>query len=99
MRTQHSRTPDRYLLVTCAENASAIKVGWKDGSLSSFIKSLKNLVANDLTDIGLALKRSFDLLNQYRLVNNRETYGHVKKKKKQKTGERIEKKRLEKKEQ
>lgn len=74
-RHQNPRLPDRYLLTSCGENSSAIKISWKDGA--SFLKVLKNLVANDLSDLGPALKRSFDLVNQHRFTNNRETYGHV----------------------
>jgi integrator complex subunit 6 len=76
-RQTHGSNQDRYLLVTCATTISqAIKIGWKESTNShTFLNTLKNLEANDLTTLGLALKRAFDLLNQFRLHNDTDTYG------------------------
>ncbi len=41
------------------------------------MQELKNLVAKDLTSIGTALKRAFDLLNQFRLQSPIDNYGQV----------------------
>lgn len=38
---------------------------------------LKNLQARDLTGIGTALKKAFDLLNQYRLQTGIDNYGQA----------------------
>uniref|UniRef100_A0A6B2KX57 VWFA domain-containing protein n=1 Tax=Arcella intermedia TaxID=1963864 RepID=A0A6B2KX57_9EUKA len=73
-RNANSRS-DRYFLVTCAEGNAAVKVGWKNSHYHNFTKVLKTLVASDLSDLGSALKVSFDLLNQYRLLSGIDTYG------------------------
>jgi integrator complex subunit 6 len=39
------------------------------------MESLKNLEAGDLTDLGSALKETFELVNQYRLQTNVDNYG------------------------
>ena len=57
---------DRYMLLTLEEPPSNIKVGWKE-SMTIFTNELKNLKAVGLTNVGLVLKQSFDLLNLNRL--------------------------------
>lgn len=41
------------------------------------MQELKNLVAKDFTSIGAALKKTFDLLNQFRLQTGIDNYGQV----------------------
>jgi integrator complex subunit 6 len=41
------------------------------------MQEIKNLVAKDLTGIGTALKRAFDLLNQFRVQTGIDNYGLV----------------------
>jgi hypothetical protein len=53
-----------------------IQVGWKD-PIATFVRELKNLKAVDLSDIKAATRRGFELLNQYRLIYNNDTYGQV----------------------
>jgi hypothetical protein len=42
------------------------------------VQELKNLSARDLSGIGPALKKAFDLLNQFRLQTGKDNYGQVK---------------------
>ncbi|XP_033097215.1 integrator complex subunit 6-like [Anneissia japonica] len=72
MRDQTSRG-DRYMLVTCDEPGT-IKAGWKDNH-ATFMNELKNLEANSLSNIGLALRKTFDLLNVNRLYTGIDNYG------------------------
>jgi integrator complex subunit 6 len=66
---------DRYFLVTCEESlVSSIKAGWKE-SFNTFLQELKNLNARELTQLGPSLKRTFDLLNQFRLQTGIDNYG------------------------
>ncbi|KAL6052168.1 Integrator complex subunit 6 [Balamuthia mandrillaris] len=65
---------DRYFLVTCEEGPSAVKVGWND-SFAKFVEEVKSLKAQELSSLGPALKKSFDLLNQYRIQTPIENYG------------------------
>lgn len=77
LRSKHNPN-DRYFLVTCEEGISGIRCGWHTGmkdQMNVFLQELKNLVAKDLSSIGIALKRSFDLLNQYRIQNGIDCYG------------------------
>ena len=55
---------------------SLLQVGWND-SFNNFVEEVKNLTARDLSSIGTALKRAFDLLNQYRLQTSIDNYGQV----------------------
>jgi integrator complex subunit 6 len=75
---QRERDPlartDRYFLITTEDGLQAVKSGWKE-SYATFIQEVKNLQAKDLTNLGQALKRAFDLLNQYRLQNGIDNYG------------------------
>jgi hypothetical protein len=48
--------------------------GWKE-SFSSFVSTVKMLEAYDMTNLGQALKTSFDHLNQFRLQTNIDNYG------------------------
>jgi hypothetical protein len=53
-------------------------VGWAEClSVARLQEELKNLVACDLSSIGPALKRAFDVLNQHRLQYGYDTYGQV----------------------
>lgn len=51
-----------------------MQIGWKD-NFQAFTSAFKNLEANDLSQIGISLKRAFDLLNQFRLQSNVDNYG------------------------
>ena len=62
------------MLLTLDEPPSNIKVGWKE-SMAIFTNELKNLKAIGLTNVGVVLKQSFDLLNLNRLSAGMETYG------------------------
>lgn len=53
-----------------------MQAGWKD-SFPTFVQELKNLSARDLSGIGPALKKAFDLLNQFRLQTGKDNYGQV----------------------
>ncbi|EFC45171.1 predicted protein [Naegleria gruberi] len=69
----HQQKRDNYLLVTSGQK---VVVGWKDATESScFLQRLKSLKANDLTEIGPSLKKSFDVLNQHRLQKGVDHYG------------------------
>jgi integrator complex subunit 6 len=59
------------MLVTCGEQG----VPYKDNDTNHFLNIVKNLEANDLTEIGVALKKSFDLLNMTRLHDGTDSYG------------------------
>lgn len=41
------------------------------------MQEVKNLIAKDLSTVGQALKRAFDLLNMFRLQTNIDNYGQV----------------------
>lgn len=73
-RDQNMFRRDGFLLVTCEEGPIAIKCGRKS-PFSVFLNELKNLTAKDLSNIGPALKTTFDLVNQYRLQTNVDNYG------------------------
>nr|XP_054770937.1 integrator complex subunit 6-like [Lytechinus pictus] len=75
LRDQASRT-DRYMLVTCDESPATIKAGWKENP-AVFMTELKNLQATGLTNLGHALKMTFDLLNVNRLYSGIDNYGQV----------------------
>lgn len=64
---------DGYFLVDCSEGLSAVK------SLKTaptiFLNELKNLQAIHISNIGPALKTSFDLLNLSRIQKSLDTYG------------------------
>ncbi|KAL9656794.1 hypothetical protein ABK040_004331 [Willaertia magna] len=69
----HQQKKDNYFLITTNQK---VVVGWNDCNDSTiFLQRLKNLKANDLTEIGPSLKRCFDLLNQYRLQKGVDHYG------------------------
>lgn len=53
-----------------------MQAGWKE-PFTTFVQELKNLSARDLSGIGPALKKAFDLLNQFRLQSGRDNYGQV----------------------
>lgn len=71
--TKNSRG-DRYMLVTYDEPSKSIKAGWKE-NLQTFMGELKNIEGLGLSDIGRALKETFDLLNMNRLQSGMENYG------------------------
>jgi hypothetical protein len=50
--------------------------GWKETFLD-FIDAVKNLNAKELTSLGPAFKKSFDLLNQFRLQRGIDNYAQV----------------------
>ncbi|XP_066924176.1 integrator complex subunit 6-like [Clytia hemisphaerica] len=66
---------DRYMLVTYDENSKSVKAGWKGVNLQMFMTELKNLDGFNLSDVGRALKESFDLLNINRLHMGLDNYG------------------------
>src|SRR5690348_15353191 len=45
------------------------QAGWKD-TFMTFINEVKNLVSKDLTNLGNSLRLTFDLLNQFRPIDN-----------------------------
>ena len=65
---------DRYFLTSTADSLDALKATWRD-SFGTFVSQLKTLVAKDLGDIGVALQRTFDSLNQYRLHTGMDSFG------------------------
>lgn len=53
-----------------------VRVGWDQSTnKDAFLSELKNLRANDLSDVGSALKQAFELMNQIRLQFNWDNYG------------------------
>eukprot|EP01105_Mastigella_eilhardi_P018080 TRINITY_DN4177_c0_g2_i2.p1 TRINITY_DN4177_c0_g2~~TRINITY_DN4177_c0_g2_i2.p1 ORF type:complete len:703 (-),score=137.21 TRINITY_DN4177_c0_g2_i2:641-2548(-) len=62
---------DRFFLVTCD---TTVKAGWGD-AYAQFVQELKTLRALELTALGAALRRAFDLTNQYRLQWGIDSYG------------------------
>ena len=64
---------DAFYLVDCAEGLSAVK-SYKT-NVASFLNELKNLEAVHISNIGPALKTSFDLVNLFRVQNSSDTYG------------------------
>lgn len=54
----------------------SIQAGWADDT-RDFLRELKMLQAFDLSHVGVALKRSFDLLNMNRVNAGIDTYGMV----------------------
>jgi integrator complex subunit 6 len=73
VKNRSTRHADRWMLMTCGDET----VSWKECSnVNNFLNVVKNLEANDLTEIGVALKKSFDLLNMYRLELNTDSYGN-----------------------
>jgi integrator complex subunit 6 len=53
-----------------------VRIGWDQSTnKDAFLMELKNLRANDLSDIGSSLKQAFELMNQIRLQFNWDTYG------------------------
>jgi hypothetical protein len=65
---------DRYFLTSTADSLDALKATWRD-SFGTFVSQLKTLVAKDLGDVGVALQRTFDSLNQYRLHTGMDSFG------------------------
>eukprot|EP00729_Bicosta_minor_P019142 gene19142-9592_t len=65
---------DRYFLVTYGEGNTAIKVGGHLTPHANFQEELKNLVADDLSRPGQALKTTLDLINLYRMQNGIDNY-------------------------
>lgn len=65
---------DRFLLVTFEDGPGGVRVGWKDPFMA-FLQEVKNATAKDLTQVGPALKRAFDLINQFRLQTAIDNYG------------------------
>lgn len=65
---------DRFLLVTFEDGPGGVRCGWKE-PFSTFMQEVKNATAKDLTQVGPALKRAFDLLNQFRLQTSIDNYG------------------------
>lgn len=52
-----------------------VRVGWDQSTnKDAFLSELKNLRANDLSDVGAALKQAFELMNQIRLQLNWDNY-------------------------
>lgn len=66
---------DRYMLLTFEDPPYNIKAGWKE-SHSVFMNELKHLQASGITNLGLALKNAFDLLNLNRMQSGIDMYGH-----------------------
>lgn len=53
-----------------------VRIGWDQSTnKDAFLNELKNLRANDMSDIGSSLKQAFELMNQIRLQFNWDTYG------------------------
>jgi len=65
---------DRYMLLTFEDPPNNIKAGWKE-SHAVFMNELKHLTATGITNMGLALKNAFDLLNLNRMQSGIDTYG------------------------
>ena len=62
---------DRYMLVTF--DKPRVKAGWRE-NLQIFSEELKNLQATGLSDLGSALRETFDLLNMHRLQSGIDNY-------------------------
>lgn len=56
--------------------SSSTKAAWKD-TFATFMTELRNLKAHDMSDLGGALRKTFDLLNLYRLQTGIDTFGMV----------------------
>jgi len=65
---------DRHMLVTYDESTKSVKAGWRE-NLQVFLRELKNLHAHGLSNLGIALKTTFDLLNMHRLQSGVDNYG------------------------
>lgn len=65
---------DRYFLASTEDGQNAIKIGWGH-SFQQFSTSLKNLEYNGQTNLGNALRLSFDLLNLFRIQENTDNFG------------------------
>ena len=57
---------DRYMLESYDDQTKSVKAGWRE-NLVTFMKELKNLEGNSMSNIGRALRDTFDLLNMHRL--------------------------------
>ena len=64
---------DSFHLVNCEEGLSAVK-SW-GAPVNEFLNEVKNLQAAHVSNIGPALKTSFDLLNLYRIQKSTDSYG------------------------
>lgn len=69
-----SYATDRFFLVTFEDGLSAIKAGWAEDT-ADFLRELKTLQAFDLSSVGAALKKCFDMLNSNRINSPVDTYG------------------------
>lgn len=65
---------DRYMLLTFDEHPRNIRAGWKE-NLQTFTQELKNLQAFGMTNLGVAVKNTFDVLNVNRMQSGIDTYG------------------------
>lgn len=65
---------DRYMLVSYDDLTKSVKAGWRE-NLVTFMKELKNLEGNGMSNIGRALRDTFDLLNMHRLQSGIDNYG------------------------
>jgi hypothetical protein len=52
------------------------QAAWKD-TFAGFMNEVRNMKSQDLSDIGGALKKTFDLLNMFRLQTGIDSYGMV----------------------
>ena len=58
------------------QNSITQQAGWADDT-ADFLRELKSLQAFDMSNLGMALKKSFELLNSNRINLPTETYGLV----------------------
>ena len=65
---------DRYFLITTGDAGHAVKAGWQDG-FATFVERVKALQASELTGLGTAIGRAFDLANLRRVQHNVDTFG------------------------
>lgn len=90
LRDPVRRYQHHFMLVSCGidnrkantqlDNAASykgrVRVGWDQSTNKDFfIQELKNLQATDVSDLGMALKQAFKLMNQVRLQYNWDNYG------------------------
>ncbi|EDV21912.1 uncharacterized protein TRIADDRAFT_59612 [Trichoplax adhaerens] len=65
---------DKCMLITTDDPPAMIKVGWRE-SHYSFLNELKNLQATGYSQMDLALREAFNLLNVNRMVSGIDKYG------------------------
>lgn len=66
---------DKYLLVTFAEGAQAVRASHGD-TVESFLVALRRLEATDLPTLGPALRTAFELARQFRIPADIDRFGH-----------------------